>query len=144
MCVCGYVCMWGCVCVCVFCFFVFVCFVLNLFRLPQFEQLSVLERVKHVLEALYNNQNHFDGDRKLKLSGFTQKFPSYFIFHCRLCTKPIHLDPVLRGHCTSYPKISMFCAVSQNYQHLFEKCCIHLVINYPSMPRNSKISSKSK
>ena len=28
---------------------------------------------------------------------------------------------LLRGYCTSYPKISMFCALSQNYQHLFEK-----------------------
>ena len=26
-----------------------------------------------------------------------------------------------KGYCTSYPKISMFCAPSQNYQHLFEK-----------------------
>ena len=25
---------------------------------------------------------------------------------------------VLMGYCTSYPKISMFCALSQNYQHL--------------------------
>ena len=23
-------------------------------------------------------------------------------------------------HCTSYPQISMFCDLSQNYQHLFE------------------------
>ena len=30
----------------------------------------------------------------------------------------------LRGYCTSYPKklkISLFCALSENYQHLFEK-----------------------
>ena len=27
----------------------------------------------------------------------------------------------LRGYCTSYPKISMFCALSSHYQHLFEK-----------------------
>ena len=28
---------------------------------------------------------------------------------------------LLREYCTPYPKISMFCALSQNYQHLFEK-----------------------
>ena len=27
----------------------------------------------------------------------------------------------LGGYCTSYPKISLFCALSQNYQHLYEK-----------------------
>ena len=28
---------------------------------------------------------------------------------------------VLRGYCTSYPQISMFCVLSQNYQRQFEK-----------------------
>ena len=28
---------------------------------------------------------------------------------------------ILRGYCTSYRKISMFCVLSQNHQHLFEK-----------------------
>ena len=32
----------------------------------------------------------------------------------------------LRGYCTSYQKISMFCALSQNYQHL-EKFYMHLI-----------------
>ena len=27
----------------------------------------------------------------------------------------------LKRYCTSYPKISMFCALSQNHQHLLEK-----------------------
>ena len=31
----------------------------------------------------------------------------------------LHL--ALRGYCTSYPKIIMFCALSQNYQHPLEK-----------------------
>ena len=30
-------------------------------------------------------------------------------------------DSCSRGYCTSYPKISMFCALSQNYQYLFLK-----------------------
>ena len=48
----------------------------------------------------------------------------------------------LRGYCTSYPKsskISIFCALSQNYQHFFEKQYMHLIVN---CPRNSKIVSK--
>ena len=27
----------------------------------------------------------------------------------------------LRGYCTSYPQMSMFCALSHSYQHLLEK-----------------------
>ena len=44
----------------------------------------------------------------------------------------------LRGYCTSYPKISMLCALSQNYQYLFQKY-MHLIVN---CPRNSKIALK--
>ena len=35
-------------------------------------------------------------------------------------------------------KISMFCALPQNYQHLFEKWYMHLLVN---CPRNSKITT---
>ena len=50
----------------------------------------------------------------------------------------------LRGYCTSYPqktsKICMFCALSQNYQHLFDKIISrYLIVNFP---RNSKVASK--
>ena len=31
------------------------------------------------------------------------------------------LIQALRGYFTSYPKISMFCVLSQDYQHFFEK-----------------------
>ena len=36
-------------------------------------------------------------------------------------------------------KISMFCALSQNYQHLLEKWYMHLIVN---SPRNSKMVLK--
>ena len=51
-------------------------------------------------------------------------------------------SPFLRGYCAPTPKsskISLFCALSQNYQHLFDKWCMHLIVN---CPRNSKIASK--
>ena len=39
------------------------------------------------------------------------------------------------------PKISMFCALSRNYQHLFEKWYIHLIVN---CSRNSKMTLEFK
>ena len=33
--------------------------------------------------------------------------------------------------CTSYPKISMFCVLSQSYQHLLKKWYKHLIVNCP-------------
>ena len=48
---------------------------------------------------------------------------------------------ILRGNCTSNQKNSMFCAWSENYQHLFEKYSMLLIVN---CPRNSKIALKFK
>ena len=50
-----------------------------------------------------------------------------------------HISSILRGYCTSYPKITKFCTLFQNYQHLFEKWYIHLIVNYS---RNFKIALK--
>ena len=46
----------------------------------------------------------------------------------------------LRGYCTSYPKISMFCALSQNYQHLFELKIMYA--SYIKLPKELKNSIK--
>ena len=42
-----------------------------------------------------------------------------------------------KGVLHALPKISMFCALSQNYRHLFEKWYMHLIVN---CPRNSKMA----
>ena len=49
-----------------------------------------------------------------------------------LCNKPV------RGYCT-LPQISMFCTLSRNCQHLFEKQQMHLTLN---CQRNWNIASK--
>ena len=37
-------------------------------------------------------------------------------------------DKDLQGYCIHYPQISIFCALSQNNQHLFDKKrCMHLL-----------------
>ena len=61
---------------------------------------------------------------------FTQKF-----FHKLVFTM------FLRGYCTSYLEISMFCALSQNYWHLFEKITY---VSYSKLPKELKYSIKIK
>ena len=51
-------------------------------------------------------------------------------------------DVLLRGYCTSYPKISMFCALSQNYQHFSKNNAYILWIR--TLLKNSEIASKFK
>ena len=45
------------------------------------------------------------------------------------------------GYCTSYPKVSMFCALPQNYQHLFEKKKV-MYVSYSKFPKELKNSIK--
>ena len=53
----------------------------------------------------------------------------YFCVHA-LLYGVLHLPPL---------QVSMFCALFQNHQHLFEKKYMHPIVN---CPRNSKIASK--
>ena len=54
-----------------------------------------------------------------------------------------NLKILLRGYYTFYPRISMFCALSQNYQHLFEKWYMHLV-SYSKFSKELKNTIKIK
>ena len=53
-----------------------------------------------------------------------QQFLNYCLCHQCFAFFPPLLKmkgTFLRGYCTSYPQISMFCARSQNYQYFFEE-----------------------
>ena len=47
----------------------------------------------------------------------------------------------LRGYCTSYPQISMFCTLSQKYQYLFKKI---IYAFYSKLSKELKNRIKSK
>ena len=66
------------------------------------------------------------------------RYPSF----CVITRTEHSFFKLLRGYCTSYPKISMFCAVSQNYQHLFEK--IGLYASYSKLSKELKNTIKIK
>ena len=60
---------------------------------------------------------------------------------------PFHQDhacATLRGYwyCTSYPKISMFCALPQNHQHLLEKKRIYAPCSKFSKELKNRIKIK--
>ena len=104
--------------------------------------------------ALFSNERHFEiwfpKKRTItffwsKLSKLHRKDPILHvatIFSLKQGETRTSHGPIphpLRGYCTFCPKISMFCALSQNYQHLFWKMICAILVN---CPRNSKIASK--
>ena len=69
-------------------------------------------------ETYYSWRNHQMCFRMVHFNVKMQNL-EFVNLQCVTYAQPISL--ALREYCTSYPKISMFCALSQNCQHLFVK-----------------------